>query len=77
MKIKFTRHAKNKCRKFKYSDEIINDILDNPDDTSIDEKGNTVFWKTIKGKLTMVVAAIEESQTLIITIIQPRKRGKR
>ncbi len=69
MKIKLTRHAKNRNRKLQISNFEIMDCIDSPDSYYIQENGREVAIKAVGNKLLKIVFTQSSSGYDIITII--------
>lgn len=65
--IYFTRHAKNRMRKFKIDQQTVRDCIKNPKiQESLENRIN--MWCPFKGKYIRVSIVQEGSKTVVITV---------
>ena len=74
MKIKLTRHAKNKFRFYKLPEQFIDDIVNNPDEKSTDTEGRLLHFKSISDRRFVAVIVKEKTKVILITIFPAKKR---
>ena len=75
--IKFTRHAKNRMRWHKISEDDVVNCLANPDFQESALKGKNHSWKKVSRKFLRVTFIEEEMAIIVITAVMRRKPPKR
>ena len=73
MLMRISRHARNRMRRHKISEELVGSVIDNPDSQTPTIKGRTNAAKAIEGRIIRVTYVREEAQTVVITV-SPRRR---
>ena len=73
MLLRFSRHARNRMRRHKISEELISSVIDSPDSQTPTIKGRTNAAKVTEDRIIRVTYVREAGQTVVITV-SPRRR---
>ena len=78
MKIKFSNHAQLECNRRQVSQEVVAQVLENPDQAVLVEHDRTAFQSLVKfpnGKtyLVRVIAEQKSSELVVVTVYRTSK----
>ncbi len=74
--IKYTRHAKNRMRQHKISEQEIELALHKPEHTEPSTEGRSNIWIKTTGKYLRVTFKEQSDKLLVITAVKKKKRWR-
>lgn len=72
--VSFSRHAKNRMRLHRLTEQEVVIVLASPDYIEKDMEGRENFWKKVDNKYIRVTIKTTREQTVVITAVK-KKRG--
>ncbi|RLE12591.1 hypothetical protein DRI96_04270 [Candidatus Aerophobetes bacterium] len=72
-KIYFSRHAKNRMRKFAIKPDVVRKVLEKPDFLEPSIKGRKNFWRKVQDKYYRVTC-LEEGDKIVVITVTPKEK---